>query len=114
MTSYSSSKVGKLILVNARSLPRMVCVKEDETKEGAYAFTDESYHIEQGCPRAGIAVPARCKAVERSWLVMQGRCRFECCTPRCISDDLGLCCPARHGRCAERSSRLHRVGRTLA
>jgi catechol 2,3-dioxygenase-like lactoylglutathione lyase family enzyme len=31
----------KLTYVNARFLPRMACVKEDQTKEGTHAFTDE-------------------------------------------------------------------------
>src|SRR5262245_38467995 len=39
--NFSSSKLGSLAYVNARFLLRMACVKEDQTKEGTHAFTDE-------------------------------------------------------------------------
>src|SRR5216684_4101969 len=111
MTSDSTSKSCGLILVNARPLLRMVCVKEDQSKEGANAFKDESYHNEHGCTRPGVEIVGGCETGKGPWVVMHVLGRFECCAPGCVADGVRLCCRARYGRCAQRPSRLHGADR---
>src|SRR6266849_2722452 len=64
----------------------MVCVKEDQAKEGAHAFTEESYHIESRGSSMGIAVAPASTTLEGSRSIMHRRSGMEpayaCCGPQ--------------------------------
>ena len=55
----------------------MVCVMNDQPKEGTNAFTEESYHKQSGSSSVGGELARRSEAVKGSWLALHGYSRNE-------------------------------------
>src|SRR3990170_2133712 len=83
-------------------------------KEGAHAFTDESYHIESRGSSVGLELVDRVDADEGSRLAVHGQRGLEHCVAGGRADESAVCGLPRSGGGAVRPGRVRCLGRRLA
>src|SRR5687768_5543152 len=92
----------------------MGCVNKTNPKEGAHAFTEESYHIERRGASVDVGAVAASKAAEGPRLEMHRRRGLERGVARGRPSGFGLVRLLRHGRRALGPSGVQRLGGRLA